>query len=217
MAHHNRGLALLAQSAGDFADAVIAFSEAIAVLEHDQSALIPDRQYLLAVVWMNLATARATRTTTESSGLARDAARRAIAFAEPLVRDDADTAEAGVKARHILCQTIAARLSQPATLGDEMPDDVHEATDVADDGLRLVQRWEQRGVARFRSLADDLFRFGAPVYARYQPQFLDEFIRDNLDPERSSRSYVESAEMQSAAQEARGLASRGERSAIADR
>ena len=28
----------------------------------------------------------------------------------------------------------------------------------------------------------DLFRFGARVYARYQPQFLNEFVLDNLDP-----------------------------------
>ena len=210
MAHHNRGLSLLAQPAGDFADAVIAFSEAIAVLEHDQSALIPDRQYLLAVVWMNLANARAARTTSESAVLARDAARRAMALAESLEVDDADAAEAGLKARHILCQTIASRLSQPAALGAAMPDDVHEATDVADDGLHLVQRWEQKGVARFRGIAYDLFRFGARVYARYQPQFLDEFVRDHLDPARSSLSYVESAEMQSAAREARGLGSRAD-------
>ena len=205
MAHHNRGLALLGHADGDFADAVIAFSEAIAVLEHDQSAPIPDRHYLLAVVWMNLANARASRTTTESAVLARDAARRAMAFAEPLEEEDADAAEAGLKARHILCQTIAVRLSHPASLGDAMPDDVHEATDVADDGLRLVHRWEQKGIARFRGIAYDLFRFGARVYARYQPQFLNEFVRDNLDPERSSPGYVESAEMQSAAREAQGL------------
>ena len=57
----------------------------------------------------------------------------------------------------------------------------------------------------FRPLAFDLFRFGARVYARYQPQFLDEFIDDNINPEASSPGYVESPEMVMAAHEARQL------------
>ena len=36
---------------------------------------------------------------------------------------------------------------------------------LADDGLVLARRWEQKGVARFRGIAYDLFRFGARVYA----------------------------------------------------
>ena len=86
-----------------------------------------------------------------------------------------------------------------------MPEDVHEATDAVDDGLALVRSWEQRGGVWFRGLAFDLFRFGARVYAHYQPQFLEEFIEDNLNPALSSPSYVESTEMVMAAQEARQL------------
>ena len=86
-----------------------------------------------------------------------------------------------------------------------MPEDVHEATDAVDDGLALVRSWEQRGVRCFRPLAFDLFRFGARVYARYQPQFLEEFIDDNLNPALSSAGYVESPEMVMAAHEARQL------------
>src|SRR5262249_7257661 len=78
MAYHNRGLALLAQTDVDFGDAVIAFSEALAVLEHEDAAHLPERRYLLAVVWTNLASARAARGTTESTNLARNAAQRAI-------------------------------------------------------------------------------------------------------------------------------------------
>ena len=63
-----------------------------------------------------------------------------------------------------------------------MPEDVHEATDAVDDGFALVRSWEQRGGPWFRGLAFDFFRFGARVYAHYQPQFLEEFIEDNLEP-----------------------------------
>ena len=50
-----------------------------------------------------------------------------------------------------------------------------------------------------------MFRFGARVYARYQPQFLDEFIEENMNPATSSADYVTSQEMVMAAHEARGL------------
>ena len=79
--------------------------------------------------------------------------------------------------------------------------DVHDATDLADEGLDLVRKWERRGIDRFRNLASDLFRFGARVCAHYQPHFLNEFISEQLDPEQSSHSYVQSREMQEGARE----------------
>ena len=179
----------------------MSFSDAIAVLDHDQSALIPDRRYLLAAVWMNLANARASETAVESGTLARDAARRAMALVADLEGDDADAAEVGLRARHVLCRTLSTSLSA-VNPQQTMPDDVHEATDIVDDGLTLVRQWEQRGVARFRTVAYDLFRFGARVYGRYQPQFLNEFVFDNIDPGQSSPDYVESGEMRFAAMEA---------------
>jgi hypothetical protein len=103
----------------------------------------------------------------------------------------------------VLCRVCAQSLSQAGD--EEMPVDVHEATDAVDDGLALARGWEQRGVPHFRPLAFDLFRFGARVYARYQPQFLDEFIADNMNAEASSPEYVSSPEMVMAAHEARLL------------
>jgi hypothetical protein len=82
-----------------------------------------------------------------------------------------------------------------------MPDDVHAATDAVDDGLALIRRWEQQGVGRFRMLAADLFRFGSRVYLMYQPQFLQEFLDENLDPAASSSAYTEDQDIRAAAQE----------------
>jgi len=117
---------------------------------------------------------------------------------------DPNAASAGLQARHVLCRVCAHTLSQA---GDslEMPQDVHEATDAVDDGLELVRTWEQRGFGYFRLFAVDLFRFGARVYAHYQPQFLDEFIEDNMNAAASSPEYVQSADMVMAAHEARLL------------
>ena len=90
-----------------------------------------------------------------------------------------------------------------------MPSDVHYATDAADDGLALARRWEQKGGGPLSKDCPRLVsvRFGMRVYARYRPQFLAEFISENMDPADFSASYVESEEMRSAAREANGLVS----------
>jgi hypothetical protein len=205
MAHQNRGLALQARGGVEALGAAMAFAGAIEVLEADYSALIPDRHYLLAVVWTNLANAHASVPAMASGSAPRDAALQAIALVAGAEEGNAHFAEVGLKARHVLCRTIARRLSVPASGDEGMPEDVHEATDAVDDGLALVRAWEHKGVTAFRGVAHDLFRFGARVYARYQPQFLEEFVQDNLDPSSSSVDYVESVEMRSAAEEVRGL------------
>jgi tetratricopeptide (TPR) repeat protein len=179
IAYQNRGLALQRQDRPDMAEASRAFLEAISVLDRDYSALISDRQYLFGVVWLNFANSCATVSNAELTARARDAARRAIAFVSDLEVSDANAAEVGLKARHILCQTIASILSQAFVNDGIMPDAVHEGTDAADDALILIRHWEQEGVVRFRNIACDLFAFGARMYARFQPRFLEEFVREN--------------------------------------
>ena len=208
MAYQNRGLALIARADdGDLAAAADAFADAIAVLDHEHSQGIEDRDRLRTVVWVNFANVRSLETGVDGHTAARDAVKRALEYVAGTEESDPAAADAGLRARHVLCRLCANRLSQA---GGEagMPDDVHEATDAVDDGLGLVRSWEQRGVPVFRPLAFDLFRFGARVYARYQPQFLEEFIDDNMNPAQSSREYVESPDMVMAALEARQLVPR---------
>jgi hypothetical protein len=204
MGFQNRGLALQARGReGDGDLAAASFAGALDVLDQEYSQGIEDRPYLRAVVWLNLANLRALQASDEGHAAARDAAARAIDAVAGLETGDINAAAAGLQARHVLCRVCAQSLSQAGD--EEMPADVHEATDAVDDGLELVRSWEQRGVGLFRPLAFDLFRFGARVYARYQPQVLDEFIADNMNPEASSPDYVDSAEMATAAHEARLL------------
>jgi hypothetical protein len=202
MAHQNRGLALQAQAQRATPQAIAAFREALAVLDQDHAVPIPDRRYLQAAVWTNLASAYAREEGDESWTFAKHAALRAVSFVTETEDHDAAAAEVGLKARHVMCVAMAGRLHETIAIGGAMADDVHSATDVADEGLSLARRWEQKGVTRFRDLAVDLFRFGAHVYARYQPQFLGEFVADNMNPAHSSQEYVESAEMRAAAHEA---------------
>ena len=177
MAHHNRGLALRAPAAGRVAESVDAFKEAIAVIEGDRSAAISDRRYLLAVAWMNLADTQLLLGD-DAVGGALEAARTSIALVADYEAADVAAAEVGLHARHVCCRALVTRLTPPAPDGP-IPDDVHDATDLVDDGLALARRWEREGVTRFQGVADDLFRFGARVYELYQPQFLAEFVREN--------------------------------------
>lgn len=210
IAHQNRGLALKSQtgSGSGTSDAIGEFSKAIEILEHQDAAQITDRLFLLAAVWMNLANAELAEAGTLSEQRAEKAAHRAITLIADLETNDLHIAEVGMKARHVLCQAIARRLSQNTDTHVRMTDDVHDAIDAADTGLGLARHWEKKGVSRFRQIAIDLFRFGARVYAQYQPQFLSEFVSENMDAAQSSVDYVQSEEMSSAAREAYELVPR---------
>lgn len=200
IALQNRALVLAAQTPPRTAGAIAALADAIAVLDNAEAIEGAERDYLLAVVWMNLANIQASEATIVSDLAAREAARRALAFVKAQEKEDAAAAEAALKARHVLCRLAARRLSVWVEKEVVMPD-VHDATDLADEGLNLVREWERRGVDRFRTLASDLFRFGARVYGHYQPHFLQEFISEQLDSRLSADSYVQSPEMQAASGE----------------
>lgn len=176
IALQNRGLALQALGT-DVQAAIDAFTQAKAVLDHDQSAAIRDRSYLLAAVCTNLADAYASGALDSTGSLASASARRALALMKDLEGRAVDAAAVALKARHVLCRTLAGRLSlhRDAT---PLPDEVHDATDLADEGLDLVRRWEAKGETRFRDIALDLFRFGSAVYRTHQPQFFEEFVLD---------------------------------------
>ena len=203
LAHQNRAMALLAVGHHRVGDAIAALTEAVAVLERKASAAIPDRAYVQATIWANLAKAHASASGPDVWGAAANAAHKAIALIGGDESRSVEAAEVGLNARHVLCQALAERLSLTSPTGFARQEDVHEATDLVDEALGLARAWERKGVARFRAIAHDVFRFGARLYAKYQPQFLTEFVDENMDPERSSAAYVESAEMQSAAEEAR--------------
>lgn len=202
IALQNRGLALQETSVGA---GIESLSGAVAVLEHDTAARIADRDALLGAVYLNLANAHAASDTEGATGRARGAALQALGAVAATESSILKAAEAGLKARHVLCRLLAHRLDTAQRSDAGFIEEVHETTDIVDEGLALARNWERTGATCFRAVAHDLFRFGARVYALYQPHFLEEFIADNMDPAQSSRDYVESQVMRAAAQEARSL------------
>ena len=204
IALQNRALLLVAQTPPATADAIAALTEAIAVLDQADAMGAAERNYLLAFIWMNLANVQVSEATIASDLAAREAARRALALVQDFEHEDATAAEVGLKSRDVLCQVAGRRLSTQAEREMVMAD-IHEATDLVDEALGLVREWEQRGIVRFRNLASELCRFGARVYAFYQPHFLPEFLSEQLDPRQSARSYIQSREMQDAVREIASL------------
>jgi tetratricopeptide (TPR) repeat protein len=179
IAHQNRGLAHLAHGPQANYRAIQDFIDAIAVLESDESEAIDDRRYLLSALWVSLADIQANGN--------NDAAwRRAMESAthgRTLVADDAFThvgaADVSLKGCHVCCRALARCLTAAAVDGRLVEDDVHAATDTAEDGLRLIEHWEQQGVHVFTPIGRDLFAFGSRVYETYQPQFLAEFQEEH--------------------------------------
>ncbi|MCG3150584.1 MAG: hypothetical protein PCFJNLEI_04071 [Verrucomicrobiae bacterium] len=202
IAWSNRGLSLQAQNtAAALLEAGRSFETASAVLHGGNAAEIVDRDYLLAAAQMNHANALVRGAPGGSPAQARVMAQQAVALADQAQLQDLAMTEVRLKARYILCQAIAQLLA-PLTTTDPISDDLFaEASDAVDNGLALARSWEQQGVTQFRSVAQDLFHFGARIYQMSQPHFLSEFLLENLDPARSSSSFVGDPQIHAAALE----------------
>lgn len=184
IAHQNRGLLLVTAFPDRAAEAVDSLADALAALDAEpeapggpDGAAIEDRDFMRAAVLLNQAAAIRAAASADASNRAYAAVSRSLALMAPYEQQFEPAAEVGLKSRHVLCQLLAERLSQAPEGGHDM-DDVHAATDTVDEGLDLALEWRRRGVTRFHDLTIDLLRFGAAVYQRFQPQFLDEFLSE---------------------------------------
>ena len=178
----NRGFARQKEETAEAGnEAIRCFREALAVLEDSPAAAIADLALLKAGAMTNLAGVLLNGSD-QPSEESRNLAQQALALIKESERNDATAAEAGFKARHILCRAIAAESRDGKSIPSEM---VATATDAVDEGLALARHWEQRGNSSFRTLAENLFRFGCRIYQTGQPRFLAEFILESLDPEKT--------------------------------
>ncbi|HWC59544.1 MAG TPA: hypothetical protein VHC44_07595 [Verrucomicrobiae bacterium] len=184
----NRGVTLLARGS-DFAEAERSFKQSIALLEHAQAAAIAERSQLLGCAWMNVANTL-LRSPQPQLSQAREAARTAIEHLAEAENVDTVSAEAGLKARHVLCQAIVRISAEPTCDESSAKELLIEAMDAVDDGLKLARAWELRNVLRFRDLTSELFSFGVRACQMCQPQFLVEFISESVDPQVSPGANV---------------------------
>ena len=192
----NRGISLHAQETpAGFAAAVKSFEKGIEVVQgRDEHAL------LLAGAWMNRGNAL-LRTAPPQPVEARNSAFTALDLLKDLEQDDVLAAETALKAQYIVCQAVAELLSDQLA-ADQALEMAASATDALEEAIRLARRWEGRGEVRFRPLVVDFFRFGVAAYRKLQPQFLAEFVLENLDPAPAQGWLVEDSEIHAAAVDA---------------
>ena len=178
----NRGIARQKEkSAITEADAIRCFREALAVLEDSPAAAISDLGLLRAGALTNLAAAL-LNVPGHPFAEARDLAQQAVALLRETEQNDVTAAEAGFKARYVLCRAIAAESRDGQSVPTEL---VAAAAGAADDGLALARHWEERGDSGFRAPTEDLFHFGCRIHQTGPPHILTGFILESLDPEKA--------------------------------
>jgi hypothetical protein len=194
-AYLNRGHALLLLGdAASLAAALRSQTEAVALLRTLPFEHIPAYRLNLAGALVNLANTLLLDSDAAKLEAARVAANDALILVTAREQAASGFAELGLKARRVLCEALGQLLFAAGANEVAIAALASEASDAVDTGLALARRWEKRGVPQFRPLAARLFRFGAQLYQLHQPQFLAEFLLENLDPARSPGALSASSE-----------------------
>ncbi|MDQ8202571.1 tetratricopeptide repeat protein [Pelagicoccus sp. SDUM812003] len=101
-------------------------------------------------------------------------------------------AEVSLSARRSLCHAFGLIIGGQSA---EKQQEIHDkASDLLEDGLKLVKTWESRGARGLRPSAQHLFHLGCAFYCTQQPHFLPEFVNENLNLEEPDQVMRESAE-----------------------
>jgi hypothetical protein len=201
-AYLNRGQALLQLGdAASLAASICSQSEAVALLRTLPFEHIPAYRLNLAGALVNLANALLIDSDPAKFDAARAAANDALVLVTAREKTASEFAELGLKARRVLCETLGQLLFAAGANEVALSALASEASDAVDTGLALARHWENRGAPQFRPLAARLFRFGAQLYQLHQPQFLGEFLLENLDPAHSPGALPASEEFHAIAAE----------------
>jgi tetratricopeptide (TPR) repeat protein len=132
---------------------------------------------------------------------AADAARNALARLSNFELHHVLFAEMSLRARRALVVALGAQLVAAETTRQPTTAFASEASDVLDEGMALARECEKRGAAHLRPLAVRLFRMGAQLYSMHQPQFLAEFLLENVDPA-GEHAFAGEGEFRAVAEEA---------------
>ncbi|PTY05980.1 hypothetical protein DB346_01025 [Verrucomicrobia bacterium LW23] len=190
IAHINRGFAL--QSQADQAKALPSrhaeisalasdsFRAALAALSRPEAAAVDDRLLLSLGAAANLSVSLLSVTRCDYAREALAVCQNALESGRSLETEDIAIALHTMKLRHLLCQALAVLDADPIARTRTEHEWAALTTNAIDEGLALSRHWEALGDARLRPLSQELFRFGCRVYSRHLPQFLAEFVMDNL-------------------------------------
>lgn len=205
-AYLNRGHAFTTVSA--FEPAAESFTAAIAELEQIPRGDDPSFKLNLAGALTNLAHTRFSQHEQGKAdsatvlAQAAEAARKAIAEIAEVELAHVAFAEMSLRARRNLAVTLGAQLVHAEAMGHPTADLAAETSDVIDEGLQLARECEKRGASHLRVFATRLFRMGVQLYGTNQPQFIAEFILENVDPTNPEAAFSNEPEMRAVADQA---------------
>lgn len=205
-AYLNRGHAFTTVSA--FEPAAESFAAAIAELEQIPGGDDPSFRLNLAGALTNLAHVRFSQheqgkgDSATVLAQAADAARKAITLIADVQLEHVAFAEMSLRARRNLAVTLGAQLVQAEAMGHPTNELSAETSDVIDEGLQLSRECEKRGATHLRVFATRLFRMGVQLYGMNQPQFVAEFILENVDPTNPEAVFSNDPEMRAVADQA---------------
>ncbi len=198
----NRGRALhRGGTTASVAAAVEAYAQSIEILRSLPLDANPWFRINLAGAWMNKANVLMGLGDPARVSEARSAAKESLALVVSGEQTEPIFADIGLKARRVQCDALGQLLVTPDPLND-VTELTAEASDTVDDGLALIRHWEQKGLPGFRPLGVRLFLFGSRLYTRHQPQFVAEFVLENLDPETTPGAFAAVEEFHRVAAEA---------------
>ena len=116
----------------------------------------------------------------------------ALKIATPNEKTHLVAAEISLSARRSYCHAFGMLIgNQPEDKQEELHD---KASDLLEEGLKLVTHWEEKGAQGLRQSAQHLFHLGCAFYCTQQPHFLPEFINENLDLDKPDPIMRQSAE-----------------------
>lgn len=177
----NRGVALQqARDADSVRAAIDSHENALAAL----SCLPIDADLAfrrnLAATWLNLADALLDSPSRDGQPRAAEAARGALQLVAPLVASQPAFVDLDLKARRALVMALGQQLHHFALPPEVTSAMASEVSDAIDDGMALARQWTPAVGDVFLALEFRLYCLGCQFYRLYQPQFLGEFVRENV-------------------------------------
>ncbi len=207
LAWMNRSLALRAQATPESLHAaLLSLDHARAVIEESVKAELPVNKTLLPTLLLNRA-ALLLEVSPPRMLEALQVAEEVLNLCQPTEHLTLQSAELGLKARHVFCHAVAVLLETPPVDTSRADDWIMQATEKVDEAMQLTAIWEKEGAAGdFRSMRHELFRYGCNLLLAYQPHFMAEFLLDVLDPEQGSPLLARDTALYQAGLEALDLA-----------
>lgn len=175
----NRGSALQRQNDPQQRDEIIrSFQSALDVLAPlDQS--IPHVVHLGGAARLNLAAALLSGQTPEVER-AFELAKGVISSFAEREASDPQFADISLRARKMVCEIAGFRINSAGADMEKRMENIGLGTDTAEEALSLAAHWDKNGVFGFRGVVGWFFQFALAIYARFQPQFLSEFVVETL-------------------------------------